>query len=153
MNMIKIGSTVLNIDRINGVLDHFSPDSSAAPGHRTVTRVLFDQAHIDLTGTDAKTFRHWYRHVARDISPHRDEEGQELISPEEQVRRAFDVLLSHIDHAHPRDPLVRSTAHHVSAMLDRYITGELEPIRATRFARLFAAPHPDAQEEPDSASS
>jgi hypothetical protein len=154
MNLIKIGSVVLNVDRINGIQDHLSlAHPSMAGQHQMVTRVLFDQAHIDLTGAEAKIFRRWYRHAARDIAPHKDEEGEELVSPEDQLRQAFDVLLNHIDHIRPRDSVLRHTAHLLSGMIDRYITGELDPVRTTQFARQFSAPHAESAVEPGSSSS
>jgi hypothetical protein len=154
MNLIKIGNVVLNVDRINGIQDHLPlAHPSMAGQQQMVTRVLFDQAHIDLTGADAKTFRRWYRHAARDIAPHKDEEGEDLVSPEDQLRQAFDFLLNHIDHMRPRDSALRHTAHLLSGMIDRYITGELDPVRTAQFARHFAAPQADAAAAPDSSSS
>jgi hypothetical protein len=154
MNLIKIGNAVFNVDRINGIQDHLTlAQPSMAGQQQTVTRVLFDQGHIDLTGAEAKTFRRWYRHAARDIAPHKDEEGEELVAPEDQVRQAFDVLLNHIDHMRPRDSALRHTAHLLSGMIDRYITGELEPVRATQFARHFSPTHADAGAAPDSSAS
>ena len=154
MNLIKIGNVVLNVDRINGIQDHLPvAHPSMAGQQQLVTRVLFDQGHIDLTGTDARSFRRWYRHAARDIAPHKDEEGEELISPEDQLRQAFDVLLNNIDHLRPRDPALRHTAHLFSGLIDRYITGELDPVRTTQFTRHYSAPQADATPEPDSPSS
>ncbi len=154
MNLIKIGNVVLNIDRINGIQDHL-PEAhpSMAGQQQMVTRVLFDQGHIDLTGAEAKTFRRWFRHAARDIAPHKDEQGEDLVSPEDQLRQAFDALLNHIDRMRPRDSALRHTAHLLSGMIDRYMTGELEPVRATQFARHFSGSRPDAAAGPDSSAS
>jgi hypothetical protein len=149
MNLIKIGGTVLNVDRINGIQDHLIPSDPSTAGQRTVIRVLFDNTHIDLAGVDAKTFRRWYRHLARDISPRKDEDGEELISQEEQLQRAFEVLMSLIDRVRPRDAALRNAARLLSGMVDKYITGELEPIRASQFERHFAAPSADSSTQPD----
>jgi hypothetical protein len=138
MNLIRIGSVVLNVDRINGIQDPLPPTQPPASGHpQTFIRVLFDECHIDLAGADANVFRRWYRHAARDLAPRMDEDGEELVMPEDQVRQAFDALLNRIDHLRPRDHALRSATHTVSGMVDRYITGELEPVRASRFARQF----------------
>jgi hypothetical protein len=153
MNLIKVGHLVLNVERINAVHDHLSvAGDPAAESPQTVTRVLFDQGHIDLTGADAKFLRRWYRHIARDIAPRRDEDGEELIAPEEQVRRALDVLVGHIDRVRPRDSHLRSAAHHLVGLIDRFITGEIEPMRATQFARQYGAAHSDASTFPESPS-
>jgi hypothetical protein len=143
MNLIKIGNIVLNVDRITGISDHLAPPHPVATDQPMITRVFFDQTHFDLTGADAKIFRRWYLHVARVIAPTRDEDGEDLVSPEEQVRRTFDDLLGMIDGARPRESAMRRAAHQLSTMIDHYITGELEPIRRSQFVRHLAAPHPD----------
>jgi hypothetical protein len=155
MNLIKIGGTILNVDRINGIQEFLPPADPSGTGtvQERITRVLFDHGQIDLTGADAKSFRRWYRHLARDIAPHKDEDGEELVSQENQLRETFDVLLSLIDRVRPRDPALRNAAHHVSGMIDRYMTGELEPMRLSQFARTIAAHQPEAVSQPDSALS
>jgi hypothetical protein len=153
MNLIKVGHLVLNVDRINGIHDHLAvAGNPPEAGPRTVTRVLFDQGHIDLTGADAKSLRRWYRHIARDIAPHRDEEGEELISPEEQVHRVLEMVVSHIDRVRPRDPSLRSAAHELVGLVDRYITGELGPVRASHFVRHHGDAQADAPAFPEAPS-
>ena len=150
MNLIKVGHLVLNVDRINGIHDHLAVMGNPPAEHpHTVTRVLFDDGHIDLTGADAKSLRRWYRHIARDIAPRRDEDGEELISPEEQLRRVLDVVVSHIDRVRPRDPALRSAAHQLVGLVDRYVTGELEPMRASQFARHHGETPTDAAAFPE----
>ena len=129
MNLIRIGGTVLNVDRINGVQDHLLPAEPPEAAHEKVTRAMFDHGQIDLTGEDSKTFRRWYRHLARDIAPHKDEDGEELVSPERQLREVFRCPAQPDRSARPRELLVRGTAHTLSGMMDRYITGEVEPMR------------------------
>ena len=42
MNLIKIGGTVLNVDRINGIQDQLLPGDPSYAGHEKITRVMFD---------------------------------------------------------------------------------------------------------------
>jgi hypothetical protein len=137
MNLYRIGNMVLNMDRVNGILDHHVRGDAAGP---RVLRVLFDDGHIDLDGHDAESFRQWFRHVARHLGPQRDEDGEELISPEEQMRKGFETLLVRIDQTRPRDGVLRRTAHRLADMLDHYLTGELQPVRVKDFESDFAPP-------------
>jgi hypothetical protein len=137
MTLYRIGKTVLNIDRINGILDHQVPADPGAPDRPTVLRVLFDQSHIDLTGEEAAAFRYWFRHAARRLDPRRDEGGEELISPDEQVRRGFEILCGLIDHDRPRDRAMRHTAHRLGHIIEEFLTGELQPARSKDFEKSF----------------
>jgi hypothetical protein len=153
MNMIKIGNTVLNVDRINGIEDHQPAPDPSSTHQQKITRVLFDHMHIDLVGVDANILRRWYRHVARDIAPRRDEDGEELILPEDQLRKAFDHFLHLVDRSRPRDHALRTAAHRLYGMVDRFITGELEPMRIKQFEHEFAPASDDAGSMPGPASS
>ena len=148
MNLFRIGNTVLNMDRINGILEHQVPTEPGAPAGRTVLRIVFDNAQIDLSDKDAQTFRRWYRHAARNLAPHTDEDGEALVSPEDQVRVAFETLLRLIDGARPRDPVMRHTAHRLAVIIDHFLTGELEPARATDFEKVFGEARIEAQSSP-----
>lgn len=152
MNLYKIGDTVINMDRVNGIQDHQAPIDPRAPAGQTVVRVLFDNTTLDLVGREARTFRQWFRHTARNLAPHKDEDGEELIAPEEQLKRASEHLLGLIDHARPRDTAVRHAAHRLAGMIDEYITGELQPARARSFERILEPAHAKAQPAPDSSS-
>jgi hypothetical protein len=141
MDLYRIGKTVLNLDRINGILDHHVTADPGAPDGQAVLRILFDQVHIDLTGKEAEAFRYWFRHVSRSLDPHRDEDGEELISPDMQVRRAFEILQGLIDRDRPRDRVMRLTAHRFGHIIDQFLTGELQPARAKDFERGFEEQH------------
>jgi hypothetical protein len=145
MNLYRIGDTVLNLDRINGIYDHHITADAGATAGRDVLRVVFDNAQIDLTGREAQVFRRWFRHTSKNLSPFRDEDGTELVSPEDQVRKSLDALIALIDHqARPRDPGVRHAAHRLAALIDRFITGELQPARADDFERSLGMAHDEA---------
>lgn len=139
MNLYRIGKTVLNIDRINGILDHQVPADPDAPDGRAVLRILFDHAYIDLTDEEAQIFRYWFRHAARSLDPHKDEDGEELVSPDEQVRRGCEILRDLIDRERPRDRVMRHTVHRLGHIVDQFLTGELQPVRAKNFERGFLA--------------
>jgi hypothetical protein len=141
MDLYRIGKTVLNLDRINGILDHHVTADPGAPDGQTVLRILFDQAHIDLAGKEAEAFRYWFRHVSRSLDPHRDEDGEELISPDMQVRRAIEILQGLIDRDRPRDRVMRHIAHRLGHVIDRFLTGELQPARVKDFEKDFKEPH------------
>jgi hypothetical protein len=152
MNLFSIGNTVLNMDRIIGIQDHVAAISSGTAGDRSVLRVLFEGAQIDLAGKEAQTFRRWFRHTARNLDPHKDEYGEELISPEEQLRRGFESLLSKIERSRPRDSDVRHTAHRLGRIIDHYLTGELQSVRARDFASSFEVGHDALHSAPYDAS-
>jgi hypothetical protein len=155
MTLYRIGKTVLNIDRINGIIDHHAPADPHAPEGGTVLRVLFDEAHIDLTGKEAEAFRYWFRHASRSLDPHWDEDGEELISPDDQVRRAYEVLCGLIDRDQSRDRVMRHTAHRLRHIIERFLTGELHPARSKDFERNFEVTHlePSPVPAPDHAQS
>jgi hypothetical protein len=133
MNLYRVGKTILNVDRINGILDHQVPAGPDAPDGRTVLRVLFDHAHIDLTDKEAQIFRYWFRHAARSLDPHKDEDGEELVSPDEQVRKASEILRDLIDRERPRDRVMRYAVRRLGRIIDQFLTGELRPVRAKNF--------------------
>jgi hypothetical protein len=137
MNLYRIGDTVLNLDRVNGIQDRPpGPDAAAAAGH-AVIRVLFDTTTLTLEGAEAESFRRWFRHAAQNLIEHKDENGEGLIAPEEQLKRVSALLVSLIDRARPRDPAARHFVHHLAAMIDQYITGELRPVPARRIEKLL----------------
>jgi hypothetical protein len=140
MNLYRINDTVLNLERINGVYDLRVPQADAPAGQR-ILRVVFDNAQIDLTGDEARVFRRWFRHSSKNLTPHKDEEGAELVSPEDQVKRSLDALLVLIDHSRPRDPAVRQAARRLADLIDYHITGELLPARASEFEKTLVLPH------------
>jgi hypothetical protein len=152
MNLYRIGSTVLNMDRVNGIQDQQAPADPAAPAGRRVIRVLFDGTTIDLVGEEARTFRQWFRHAARSLVIHKDEDGEDLISPEEQLKRLSDHVLALVDRARPRDSSVRSAVHRLSGMVDEFITGELQHVRAKNFEKSLEGAHVDAQHDAGSSS-
>jgi hypothetical protein len=145
MKLCRIGNTVLNIDRINGILQHHVP---GGPDGRPVLRVLFDQVHIDLTGKEAEAFRYWFRHASQSLDPHRDEDGEELISPDDQVRRAYEILRRLADRERPRDRAIQHTIHRLGSLIDQFLTGELQPARARDFERVFKDQHLGAHPAP-----
>jgi hypothetical protein len=134
MNLYRIGDTVLNVERVNGIMDHLNP---VGPGERRVLRVLFDNTHIDLDGAEAEVFRRWFRHSARNLTPHRDEDGEELVSPEDQVRKELQHLIVLIDRSRPRDRATRQAARQLWQLVDQFLTGELRPARAEEFSRIL----------------
>ena len=135
MNLFKIGDMTLNMDRVNGIQDRQpSADPNAPPGH-LVIRILFDDATIELGGTDAQVLRRWIRHNARNLAPQRGEDGEELIGPEEQLRRVGDELLAAVDRQRPRDSAVRAAARRLNDMLDSYVTGQLLSVSRKPFER------------------
>jgi hypothetical protein len=143
MKLYRIGDTVLNMDRVNGIIDHHAPADPDGAGDRTVLRIVFDHATIDLTEKEAQVFRRWYRHASLNLAPHKDETGEPLLWPEDQVAKAFETLLRRIDRARPRDSAMRHTAHRVKGIIDQYLTGELQPVRAREFERCFAEAESD----------
>jgi hypothetical protein len=152
MNLYSIGNTVLNMDRIIGIQDHVAASGTDPAAGRSVLRVLFEGAQIDLMGREAQTFRRWFRHTARNLDPHKDEYGEELISPEEQLRRGFESLLAKIERMRPRDADVRHAAHRMGRIIDHYLTGELQPVRAKDFASSFEVGHDAVHSAPAAAS-
>jgi hypothetical protein len=135
MNLYRIGNTILNVDRINCILDHQTSPDPGAPAGRTVLRVLFEDAHVDLTDKEAQVFRNWFRHASRNLDPHKDEYGEDLVSPDEQMRRACQILRDLIDRDHPRDRVMRHVVHRLGHTIDQFLTGELQPVRAKDFER------------------
>jgi hypothetical protein len=152
MNLYRIGDTVLNMDRINGIQDHQPSTAPGAPAGQTVIRVQFDATTIELTGAEAMTFRQWFRHAARNLMIHKDEDGEDLISPEDQLRRVSAHVLALVDRARPRDSAVRHAVHHLSVMIDEYITGELQHARARTFEKSIETAPADASHVPGSSS-
>jgi hypothetical protein len=150
MDLYRIGNTVLNMDRVNGIQDHQRLAEADAPAGATVTRVLFDSTTIDLVGAEAETFRQWFRHAARNLMLHRDEDGEELISPEEQLKRVADHLVKLTGHARPRNAAVRHGARRLAGLIAEYITGELRPVRARQFAKSMEAVEATPDTAPDS---
>ena len=139
MNLYRIGKTVINVDRINFILDHQVLADSGAPEGRTVVRVVFDQTHIDLTDHEAEGLRYWFRRAARRLDPHTDENGEELVSPDDQVRKACAALYDLIDSQRPGDRVMRHAAHRLRHIIDQFLTGELEPVCVTNFERDLVA--------------
>jgi hypothetical protein len=137
MNLYQIGKTIINVDRVNGIVDHVVPAGTDGPNRQAVLRILFDHGSVDLTGTEALVFRSWYRHASRRLERHHDEDGEELVSPDEQVRRSWEFLRGLVDRQHPRDPAMRQTVHRLGQIIDQFLTGELQPARASTFARSF----------------
>lgn len=123
MNLYRIGNHVLNIDRLNGILD---------AGGGTL-RVIFDQGEIELTGKEAEAFRYWYRHASHNLVPRCDEDGEELIPPEDQVRESLDVLVAQVDRTRPGDSAMRRSAHRLRVVVERFLTGELQAVPARDF--------------------
>jgi hypothetical protein len=139
MNFYRVGNTVLNLDRVNCVLDRQTPAEPAAPENRTVLRVVFDHAQIDLTDKEAQAFRNWFRHAARTIDPRKDEDGEDLVSPDMQVRRACAIVRDLIEHERPRDRAARQAIHRLMRTVDEFLTGELQPVRDKDFEKDFLA--------------
>ena len=150
MNLIRIGDTVLNLDRISGILDHQHPADPGGPAGVHVIRVMFDGTTIELAGIEAQAFRQWFRHASRSLLLHKDEDGEDLVSPEDQLARVSDQLLALIDHARPRNAAVRQAAHRLSGLIKEYMTGELRHVRARSFERSLADSDSDAEPAPGS---
>jgi hypothetical protein len=143
MNLYRIGNTIVNMDRVNSIQEHPSPASSAEHAAAGVTRVMFDTMSIDMVGVEAQTFRQWYRHAARNLVVHKDEAGEDLVPPEEQLKRLADHLVALVDRMRPRNAALRHTAHRLQNSVAAYITGELAPVRAKSFEKSIA----DAESE------
>jgi hypothetical protein len=141
MNLFRIGKTIFNVDRVNCVIDHQVPATTGVSDGQTVLRILFDHTYIDLTDKEAQILRNWFRHAARSLDPHKDEGGEDLISPDEQVRRACKILRDAIDRERPKDRVLRSAVHCLEQMIDQFLTGELQPVRAKDFERDFEQAH------------
>jgi hypothetical protein len=108
MSLYRIGKTVINVDRINFILDHqVLADSGAPEGRR--------------------------------LDPHTDENGEELVSPDDQVRKACAALYDLIDSQRPGDRVMRHAAHRLRHIIDQFLTGELEPVCVTNFERDLVA--------------
>jgi hypothetical protein len=137
MNLYRIGNKVLNLDRLNGILDVDAPTGPEAPPEGAALRALFDQGEIALTGKDAEAFRGWYRHASHNLTPHRDENGEALVSPEDQVRESLEALVAQIDRARPGDSALRRTAHRLRDLVGLFLTGELQPVPAKEFKASF----------------
>jgi hypothetical protein len=151
MNLYRIGNTVLNMDRVNGIQER-PQQQPGDPAASHVTRILFDTMTIDLVGVEAQTFRQWYRHAARNLVAQRDEAGEELVSPEEQLKRLADHLVAVVDHLRPRNAALRHSAHRLHAAVAEYITGELGPVRARNFEKSLAEAEPEPTPESDTAA-
>jgi hypothetical protein len=150
MNLYRIGDTVLNMDRVNGIQDHQPPSDLSAVAGANVIRVLFDTTTIDLRGVEAQTFRQWFRHAARNLVLHKDEDGEELMSPAEQLQRVSDRLLMTIDRSRPRNAAVQHAAHRLSGLINDYITGELHPVRTKDFEKSIATVEAEGDPAPGS---
>jgi hypothetical protein len=137
MNLYRIGNKVLNLDRVNGIVDVAGPTDPNGTGDGGVLHVLFDQGEIDLTGIEAEIFRRWYRHASRNLNPHKDEDGEDLVSPEDEVRKSIEALVARIDRVRPADSALRHTAHRVRSIVLQFLTGELRPARATDFEAVL----------------
>jgi hypothetical protein len=144
MNLLSIGDTTINIDRVNGVQDNqVSEHGDGAFGQR-VLRILFDEGTIELADADAQAFRRWLRHNSRNLAARKDADGQVLLSPEEQLLRVTESLVDLLDQASfvqgPRNQDQTSTtrrlAHRLASLIDGYITGQLKPEPARMFDRL-----------------
>jgi hypothetical protein len=135
MNLLTIGNTVINVERINGIQDQQTPSEPGATAGERVLRVLFDEGMIELAGVDARIMRKWLRHNARNLAPRVDEDGAEFVSPEDQLLAVCDHLLALIQRAPPADSAIRKTARRLSDMIENYITGELRHVRAEDFKR------------------
>jgi hypothetical protein len=147
MNLYRVGNTVLNMDRVNSIQEHPIHADHAAPAAASVTRVIFDTTTVDLVGVEAQTFRQWYRHAARNLVVHKDESGEDLVSPEEQLKRLADHLVELVDRVRPRNVALRHAAHRLHASVASYITGELAPVRARSFEKTLA--DGDSEHAPD----
>jgi hypothetical protein len=142
MNLYRVGNTVLNMDRVTSIQEvpHPGPGPSdpTAPAGANVTRIFFDTMTMDLSGVEAQAFRQWYRHAARNLVVHRDEAGEELLAPEEQLKRLAEHLVALVDRVRPRNAALRHAAHRLHSALASYITGELGPVRARNFEKTIA---------------
>jgi hypothetical protein len=141
MNLYRAGHTVLNMDRVNGILDHQTPADPNAPAGQTVLRILFDHRQIELAGQEAWAFRNWYRVVSRNLSPHRDEHGRELVSPEDQVRRTVEDLVHRIDKDPTRSTAVVHAARHLKSLVTEFISGDLQPKNIRDFEKSLDEGH------------
>jgi hypothetical protein len=137
------------MDRVNGIQEHPRPLDPTVPGAANVTRVLFDSTTIDLVGVEAQAFRQWYRHAARNLVLQRDEDGAELVSPEEQLKRLADHLVLLIERIRPRNTGLRHAAHRLATSVSEYITGELQSVRVRDFERSVAAADAGDEHVPD----
>jgi hypothetical protein len=147
MNLFKVGEMALNMDRVNGIQDHPAPTDPATPAGQDTIRVLFDTASFDLTGIEAQALRRWVRHNSRNLVPTKNEDGEPLIPPEDQLTRVVDLLVSHVDRARPRDPATRSLARRLASLIESYITGQLPPVTARSFEREFDEPQAEVHAE------
>jgi hypothetical protein len=145
MNLLKVGDTILNMDRVNGIRDHQPPSDPAAPSDQAVLRVLLDGATIDLEGVEAQSLRRWVRHHARNLAPQRNEQGEDLLSPELQLMSVVEGLLALIDRDRPRDPTLRAAVRRLAEMIKAYITDQLPPATVERFEKKLAVFRADAQ--------
>ena len=143
MNLFRIGHTVLNMDRVSHILDHqTSTDSDSAPG-QTAVRIVFDQGEVELYDQEARAFRYWYRQIARNIGPNRDRSGRELVTPDEQVRRAIELLVRKIDEYAFLDPQIRQLAHKVEKLVMSFSSGDLPAVSSREFERSVGDPAPE----------
>ncbi len=147
MNLFKLGDMVLNMDRVNGVQDHPAPADGAPSAAQDSIRVLFDTATIDLSGPEAHALRRWVRHNSRNLAPTKNEDGELLIHPENQLSKVADLLVDLVDRARPRDSMTRSVARRLAAMIESYITGQLQAVSARSFEREFEAPRAEPPAE------
>jgi hypothetical protein len=137
MNLLRVGTKVINLDRVNGILDHHAPTGADGSDGEPVLRILFDHGQVDLVGAEAQALRRWYRHTSHTLAPQKGEDGEELVSPEDQVIKACEALVELIDRVRPRDSVMRRLARRVQGLVDHYLTGELRPASASEFARSF----------------
>jgi hypothetical protein len=138
MNLYRIGNTILNMDRVNSIQERTSPAEPTEPPAASITRVMFDTMTIDMVGVEAQTFRQWYRHAARNLVVHKDEAGEDLVPPEEQLKRLADHLVALVDRVRPRNAALRHAAHRLHSSVAAYVTGELGPVRARNFEKSIA---------------
>jgi hypothetical protein len=123
------------MDRVSHILDHqTSTDPDSAPD-QTVLRIVFDQGEVELYGQEARAFRYWYRQIARNIGPHRDRSGRELVNPDEQVRRAVEILVRKIDECAFVDPQIHQLAHKVKNLVMSFSSGDLPAVSCRDFDR------------------
>jgi hypothetical protein len=135
------------MDRVNHILDQEPSDDRNPPSEPAALRIFFDEGHVDLCDEEARSFRYWYRQVARNISPHHDMFGRELIAPDEQVRKAVEALVFKINHHAHEVPEIRRLAREVKGLVAKFISGELAAVSVREFERRVTHIQADEQSE------
>jgi hypothetical protein len=145
VNLLRIGETTVNMDRVDAVLDNQPAEHPGSPEGERVLRILFDNEAIELGGAEAQVFRRWLRQHARNLAVIQDGDGEPMVSPEEQllqISRALVEMLDsacYVEGARNKDltSTVRKTAHRLNSAVEGYITGQLaaKPVRS--FEKLF----------------